>query len=154
MTIPQIGETAPVFTLKDQDNQDVSLADYRGKQPVLLVFYPFAFSGVCSGELCTLRDDWSSLAGEDVKLLTVSVDSVFAHRVWAEQEGFQFRLLSDFWPHGSVASSYGIYDDVKGVAKRASFLIDQEGVVRWSVVNDVPNARDAADYAKAIASLA
>jgi mycoredoxin-dependent peroxiredoxin len=89
-----------------------------------------------------------------VELLTVSVDSLFAHRAWAEKENFQFSLLADFWPHGAVAKQYGVFDEARGLAIRGTFVIDKEGVVRWSVVNPIPQARDIADYQKALAELA
>lgn len=151
MTI-EVGQTAPDFTLKDQNNQSVTLSSYYGR-PVLLVFYPLAFSGICSGELCALRDDLPRFADENVTVLTVSVDSVFTHRVWAEQEKFDFRLLSDFWPHGEVARAYGVFDENKGVARRGTFAIDAGGVVRWRVVNEVGAARDHASYSEALAAI-
>ncbi|NUS74242.1 MAG: peroxiredoxin [Corynebacteriales bacterium] len=153
MTTPTLGAAAPDFTLKNQHNQDVTLSSFRGEKNVLLVFYPLAFSGICSGELCSLRDDLPRITDDNVEVLTVSVDSVFAHKVWAEQENFGFSLLSDFWPHGAVAQQYGVFDENKGIARRGSFLIDKEGIIRWSVVNDIPVAREQNDYLKAIAAL-
>jgi peroxiredoxin len=152
MTV-SVGAAAPDFELKDQHGTPVRLSSFRGTRNVVLVFYPLAFSGVCSGELCALRDTFPSVAGSDAELLTVSVDSTFAHRAWADAEGFEFGLLSDFWPHGAVASSYGVFDSDRGVALRGTFIIDTLGVVRWTVVNPIPQARDVADYAKALASL-
>ncbi len=149
----EIGDLAPDFTLKDQNNQEISLAQFKGEKNVLLVFYPLAFSGVCSGELCSLRDDLPRFSNDDVQLLTVSVDSVFAHKVWAQQEAFDFPLLSDFWPHGGVAQSYGVFDENKGIALRGTFLIDTEGVVRYKVVNGIPDARNPIEYADAVAKL-
>jgi peroxiredoxin len=149
----EVGDLAPDFTLKDQNNQEISLADFRGEKAVLLVFYPLAFTGVCAGELCALRDDLPTFSNDQVELLTVSVDSVFSHRVWADQEGFKFPLLSDFWPHGAVAQTYGVFDQLKGLAVRGTFLIDTEGVVRYKVVSSIPNARNQAEYASAIAEL-
>lgn len=152
MTV-SVGATAPDFELKDQHGTPVRLSSFRGTRNVVLVFYPLAFSGVCGGELCALRDTFPSVAGSDAELLTVSVDSTFAHRAWADAEGFTFGMLSDFWPHGAVASSYGVFDADRGVALRGTFIIDVHGVVRWTVVNPIPEARDVADYAKALASL-
>ncbi|MDS1268790.1 peroxiredoxin [Lipingzhangella sp. LS1_29] len=149
----EVGQTAPDFELTDQHGQTVRLSDFRGRKNVVLVFYPLAFSGVCSNELCELRDDVSEFQNEQVQLLSVSVDSMFAHRVWAEQEGFDYPLLSDFWPHGAVAQSYGVFDDTKGVAVRGTFLIDTEGTVRWKVVNALSDARDLDEYRKALAEL-
>jgi peroxiredoxin len=151
----EIGDEAPDFELPDQHGTPVKLSSFRGSKNVVLVFYPLAFSPVCSGELCALREDFPEVSTrDDVELLTVSVDSLFAHRVWAEQENFQFSLLADFWPHGSVAKQYGVFDEARGLAVRGTFVIDKEGVVRWSVVNPIPQARDIADYQKALAELA
>ena len=152
MTV-EVGDVAPDFTLKDQNNQPVSLSDYRGKKAVLVVFHPHAFTGNCEKELCAIRDDISSLQNDDVQVLGISIDSVFVHKVWAEQQGFDFPLLADFWPHGEVAQTYGVFDEVGGRAIRASFLVDQDGVVRWSVANPIPEPRDHTAYAKALADL-
>ncbi|MHB1594791.1 MAG: peroxiredoxin [Streptosporangiaceae bacterium] len=149
----EIGDIAPDFELKDQHGTPVRLSDLRGKKNVVLVFYPLAFSGVCSGELCELRDTFPEAEREDVALLTVSVDSVFAHKTWADAEGYKFGLLSDFWPHGEVARSYGVFDEERGIATRGTFVIDKTGAVRWKVVNDIPQARNLADYQAALARL-
>ncbi len=149
----EVGDLAPDFTLKDQNNQEVSLAQFKGEKSVLLVFYPLAFTGVCSGELCTLRDDLPRFSNDEVQLLTVSVDSVFAHKVWAQQEGFDFPLLADFWPHGGIAQTYGVFDETKGLALRGTFLIDTEGVVQYKVVNGIPDARNHVEYTEAIEKL-
>jgi peroxiredoxin len=150
----EVGDTAPDFELKDQHGAPVKLSDFRGKKNVVLVFYPLAFSGVCTGELCAIRDELPTLGGDDVQVLAVSVDSMFAHRAWAEQESYSFPLLSDFWPHGEVAKAYGIFDDALGLATRGTFIIDTSGVVRWKVVNAIPDARDLDEYRKALAAIA
>jgi peroxiredoxin len=150
----EIGDEAPDFELPDQHGTPVKLSSFRGAKNVVLVFYPLAFSGVCSGELCALREDFPEVNRDDVAVLTVSIDSVFTHRAWADQENFQFSLLSDFWPHGSVAKEYGVFDEGRGVATRGTFVIDKNGTVRWYVVNPIPQARDIADYQKALAELA
>jgi peroxiredoxin len=150
----EVGDEAPDFELKDQHGTPVRLSQFRGSKNVVLVFYPLAFSGVCTGELCAIRDEFPEVSGDDVELLTVSVDSVFTHRAWSDAEHFEFGLLSDFWPHGDVAAKYGVFDAEKGLAVRGTFVIDKAGVVRWKVVNPIPQARDIADYQKALASLA
>jgi peroxiredoxin len=147
------GQPAPDFELADQHGQTVRLADFRGRKNVVLVFYPLAFSGVCEGEMCALRDNIAELENEHVQLLTVSVDSMFAHRAWADRENLTYPLLSDFWPHGETARAYGVFDEKRGVAVRGTFLIDKEGVVRWSVVNPISQPRDIDDYRKALATL-
>jgi peroxiredoxin len=148
-----IGDEAPDFELPDQHGTTVKLSSFRGSKNVVLVFYPLAFSPVCSGELCALREEFPEVGREDVALLTVSVDSMFTHRAWADAEHFQFELLADFWPHGEVAREYGVFDEDRGLAVRGTFVIDKNGVVRWSVVNPIPQARDIADYQKALAAL-
>ncbi|MEV1006207.1 peroxiredoxin [Streptomyces sp. NPDC049881] len=147
------GTKAPDFTLKNQHGQTVSLGDYRGEKNVVLLFYPFAFSGTCTGELCALRDQLPAFVNDDVQLLAVSADSFFSLRVFAEQEGLEYPLLSDFWPHGNVSRAYGVFDEEKGCAVRGTFIIDKEGVVRWTVVNGLPDARDLDDYVAALQAL-
>ncbi|HEV2377587.1 MAG TPA: peroxiredoxin [Streptosporangiaceae bacterium] len=149
----EVGQEAPDFELKDQHGQPVRLSSLRGAKNVVLVFYPLAFSGVCSGEMCAMRDKFPEVTRDDVELLTVSVDSTFTHRAWADQEHFGFGLLSDFWPHGDVASRYGVFDEDRGIAVRGTFIIDKAGVVRWKVVNAIPEARDVTEYQKALAAL-
>ena len=149
----EVGQQAPDFELKDQHGRPVRLSGFRGKKNVVLVFYPLAFSRVCTGELTAMRDEFPEATRDDVELLTVSVDSGFALRAWSDAESFAFSLLSDFWPHGDVARSYGVFDDNRGIATRGTFVIDTDGVVRWKVVNPVPQARDIADYQKALAAL-
>jgi peroxiredoxin len=148
-----VGQQAPEFALKDQNNQVVSLADFRGLRNVLLVFYPYAFTRVCEGELCAIRDDLGSFQNDEVQVLTVSVDTPYANRVWAEREGFAFPMLSDFWPHGAVARAYGCFSEQRGCATRGSYVIDREGVVRWKVVNAIPDARDVEEYRAVLATL-
>ncbi len=149
----EIGDPAPDFTLKDQHNGEVSLASFRGHQAVVLIFYPATFTGICQDELTAVQDDLARLQNDDVQVMAVAVDSPFANKVWAEQQGFSFPILSDFWPHGAVAQAYGVFNDVVGRALRGTFVIDQEGIVRWKVVNAIPDARDHADYATALARL-
>jgi peroxiredoxin len=149
----EVEEQAPDFELKDQHGSPVRLSSFQGTKNVVLVFYPLAFSGVCTGELCALRDDFPEVNREDVELLTVSVDSTFVLRTWADRDNFDFSLLSDFWPHGEVAKLYGVFDEDKGVATRGTFIIDKAGVIRWKVVNPIPQARDIAEYTKVLADL-
>jgi peroxiredoxin len=146
----EVGSTAPDFELTDQFGTPVRLSALRGGK-VVLVFYPLAFSGVCTSELRTMRDEFA--AGIDAKVLTVSVDSMFALRAWGDREGYSLPLLSDFWPHGEVAREYGVFDEGRGVARRGTFIIDGAGVVRWKIVNPVHSARDIAEYRKALAGI-
>ena len=147
-----VGAAAPDFTLRDQHGQDVSLSGLRGA-PVLLVFYPWAFSRVCTGELTGLRDVRRSVADRGGRLLALSCDPVYSLRAFAEAERLDYPLLSDFWPHGAVASAYGVFDEVRGCARRSSFLLDGAGVVRWSVHNDVAEARDVPAHLDALHQL-
>jgi mycoredoxin-dependent peroxiredoxin len=148
----EVGAEAPDFVLKDQNNQEVRLSDFRGKKTVLLVFYPLAFTRVCSGELCEVRDNLNEYVSDDVQVLTVSVDSAYSHKVWAEQEGFTFPLLSDFWPHGQVAKTYGVFNEVAGIANRGTFVIDKSGIVRFAEMNQPGQARDQEAWRKALAA--
>ena len=149
----EVGQEAPDFELRNQHGERFRLSSFRGAWNVVLVFYPLAFSGVCSSELSALRDNFPEVTRDDTELLTVSVDSVYVLRKWSDTEGFQFGLLSDFWPHGGVASLYGVFNADRGVALRGTFIIDKAGVVRWKVVNPIPEARDIAEYQKALAAL-
>jgi mycoredoxin-dependent peroxiredoxin len=148
-----IGDVAPDFTLNDQTRTPVTLSEFRGDKHVLLVFYPLAFSGVCTGEMCTLRDSLDSFRSDDVETLAISVDSSAATAAWAAKEGFEFPLLSDFWPHGAVAQQYGVFDDQKGLAMRGTFLVDKEGIIRFAEVNAIPDARDQQRWRQALAEL-
>ncbi|HEX2313419.1 MAG TPA: peroxiredoxin [Thermomonospora sp.] len=148
----QVGDVAPDFELTDQHGAPVRLSGLRGGHDVLLVFYPLAFSGVCTGELRALRDALPTL-GERTRVLAVSVDSMFALRAWADQDGYPFPLLSDFWPHGEVARRYGVFDEERGVARRGTFLVDGAGVVRWKTVAALAEARDVGAYREALAAL-
>ncbi|MBD9731559.1 peroxiredoxin [Streptomyces sp. H28] len=147
------GDKAPGFELKDNHGRTVRLSDFRGRNNVVLVFYPFAFTGVCARELSELRDNLPRFADRDTRLLAVSNDSIHTLRVFAEQEGLEYPLLSDFWPHGEVSRAYGVFDEAKGCAVRGSFVIDTEGVVRWTVVNGLPDARDLNEYVAALDTL-
>ncbi len=148
-----VGAPAPGFTLLDQHGQRISLADYAGSKHVLLVFYPFAFSGICTGELREVRDGLHDFEGDDIQVLAISCDSMYALRAWADAEGHFFPLLSDFWPHGEVAQSYGSFLEAAGIANRGTFLVDRDGVVRWSLVNGPGERRDFSGYREALAQL-
>src|SRR5690349_6900202 len=112
MTLPTrtvaVGQPAPDFTLRDQNNEEVTLSSFRGQQAVLVIFYPLAFTGICTGELCAVRDDLSTFQNDDVQGMTISVDSTYSHKIFSEKEGYEFPLLSDFWPHGAVSQAYGV----------------------------------------------
>ncbi len=150
--VPEVGAPAPQFELVNQFGEPVRLAELRGRN-VVIVFYPFAFSGVCTGELCEIRDNLALFDEADATVLAVSVDSKFAQRAYAEKEGYDFDLLADFWPHGEVAARYGVFDPESGMAKRGTFIIDADGIIRYVVVNPRGEARDLAAYRSALAGL-
>ncbi len=150
----EVGQEAPDFTLTSQSGEKVSLSDYRGNKNVVLMFFPFSFTGNCTGELCTIRDRYTDFVNDDTVVLSVSCDSHHTLRVFAEQEGLTHPMLSDFWPHGAVSRAYGAFIEEKGFATRATFIIDKQGVVRWSVINGPGEVRSADDYAQALADVA
>ena len=145
-----VGASAPDFTLKDQFGQETSLRDLRAERAVLLVFYPFAFSGICTGELCSVRDDLTRFSNDRVQTVAISCDPMFSLKAWGDQEGYDFPLLTDFWPHGQVAQAYGVFDEAAGMAIRGTFLIGTDGTVRWSLVNGPGEARDLASFEQAL----
>jgi peroxiredoxin len=149
-----IGDQAPDFTLVDQHGQDVTLSQWAGQKAVLLVFYPFAFSGVCTGELTGFRDRLGDFETDLSTLVAVSCDPIYAQRALADRDGIFFPLLTDFWPHGAVASAYGVFDEISGAPRRSSFIIDKDGVVRWSVHNPRGRARDLDQHAVALKEFA
>lgn len=151
--VAPLGQAAPPVELTDQHGSPYSLAAARVRGPVLIVFFPFAFSGVCTGEMAALLELHESLAATGVTLVAVSCDQLFALRVFSDQLGLPFPLLSDFWPHGAVARSYGVFDSERGCAVRGSFLVDRAGVLRWSVVNPISAVRDLATHVSAAAAL-
>ncbi len=124
-----IGDTAPDFTLKDTDGNEVTLSSFQGSQSVTLVFIPFAFTGTCEVELCELRDNLNQFTSKDNQLLVVTCDSRHSLRIWKEQQSFNFPLLSDFWPHGAVATTYGCFNDTLGCAMRQTVVIGKDGVI-------------------------
>ena len=149
----EVGQEAPDFTLANQHGESVTLSQYRGDKNVVLVFYPWAFTGVCTGELCSIRDRMGDFDNDDTVTLAVSCDAKFSLRVFAEQEGYKFQLLADHWPHGAAAQAYGVFVEAKGAAKRGTFIIDKSGIVRWSVINEIGSARDPDEYEKVLSGL-
>jgi peroxiredoxin len=144
---------APDFELVNQHGQKISLSSYQGKKNVVVIFYPFAFSGICTGELCALRDDLAAFQNEKVELISISCDPMYANKVFAEQEGYKFQVLSDFWPHGAIAKAYGVFDENRGCATRGSFIIGTDGKIKWMVVNGLGEARNIAEYKVALSAL-
>ena len=148
-----VGSSAPDFALKDQNNQVVRLRDFHDRKAVLLVFYPLTFTGTCQGELTGIRDNLGRYANDEVQVLAVSVDSAYSHKIWSLQEGFEFPLLADFWPHGEVAQRYEVFNETAGFANRGTFLIDRSGVIRFAEEAGPGSARDQEAWQEAIAAL-
>ncbi len=148
-----VGQQAPDFKLKNSDGEEVTLSGFRGKK-VVLVFFPFAFTGICTAELCAIRDNADEFKDEDTVILSVSCDSAPTLKNFKEQEQFNHILLSDFWPHGEVSRTYGVFLEERGMATRGTFVIDREGVIQWLVINEPGAARSTADYRDALAKIA
>jgi len=148
-----LGGPVPDFTLRDQFGQDVTLSSYRGRKAVVLFFYPYAFSGVCQGEMAGIRDRLAEFMTFDTEVLAISCDPTYSLRAFADQEGLNFPLLSDFWPHGEVCRSFGVFDETKGCARRSSYVIDKDGQVRWAVHNAMPEGRDLDEHLKQLLSV-
>ena len=148
-----VGSQAPDFTLKDQNNQPVTLSGFRGSRNVLLVFFPLAFTGICQGELDFIRDHLPDFDNDSVVTLAISVGPSPTHKVWATQSGFLFPVLSDFWPHGAVASMYGVFNADSGVPNRGTFLIDRSGVIRFAECKQPGEARDQSVWLEALAAI-
>lgn len=148
-----VGQHAPDFELKNQHGELVRLSQFRGEKNVLLMFIPFAFTGICTGEVCAIRDEQPDFDNDTTAVLTVTCDSQFSLKTWAEQQGLTHAVLSDYWPHGATAQAYGVFEEARGCALRATFVIDRDGVVRWKVVNGLGDARSTDDYRTALAAL-
>jgi peroxiredoxin len=148
-----LGGMAPDFTLRDQFGQDVTLSSYRGRKAVALVFYPYAFSGVCTGEMSGIRDRLAEFLTFDTEVLAISCDPVYSLRVFADQDGLNFPLLSDFWPHGEVARAYDVFDEKKGAARRSSYVVDKAGNLAWAVHNASPDGRDLDEHLRQLHAL-
>ena len=144
---------APDFELANQFGEHVRLGEFRGKKPVALVFFPLAFSSTCTTELCELRDNLALFKNNEVELIGISVDSKATLRAFAEEEGYDFTLLADFWPHGGVAKEYGVFLEHKGFANRATFLIDPDGIIRASFITAPGQARSLEAYRAALDEL-
>jgi mycoredoxin-dependent peroxiredoxin len=148
-----VGAPAPDFVLKDQNNQEVRLSSYAGRQAVLVVFYPLAFTGTCQGELAGVQAGLADFQNDTVQVLTISVDSPYSHKVWADREGFAFPLLADFWPHGAVASAFGVFNSGAGFANRGTFLVDRSGTIVYAEMRGPGEARELSAWREAIAAL-
>ncbi|MBF4590442.1 MULTISPECIES: peroxiredoxin [unclassified Curtobacterium] len=149
-----VGSLAPDFELPNQFGEHVRLSDHRGSRPVALVFFPLAFSSTCTSELCELRDNIAMFQDNRIELIGISVDSKATLRSFADQNGYDFDLLADFWPHGAVSKEYGVFLEHKGFANRATFVIDVQGRIRASIISEPGIARDVTEYRAALDKLA
>lgn len=150
----EIGQEAPDFTLKSHTGEEVTLSQFRGEKNVVLVFIPFAFTGVCEGELCAIRDDLSPFESGGAQVLAISTDTAPTLKLWAEQQGWTFPTLSDFWPHGEVAKAYGAFNEQVGCANRVTVVIDKDGkIVDRFETGSLGEARPAERYEEAMAKL-
>jgi peroxiredoxin len=147
---PTVGSPAPEFTLKDQNQQEVSLANFRGKKRVVLIFYPLDWSPVCTKEHVCLINDMKRFDHLDAQVLGLSVDSVWSHKAYAEKMGIQYPLLADFHPRGAVAEKYGVYLADKGITGRAISIIDRDGNLAWHKNYDIPVVPPIDEVAKAL----
>lgn len=148
-----VGAAAPDFTLRNQHGEDIGLSSFRGRSNVLLVFFPFAFSGVCTGELQEIQRHLGELTVGGTEVLAVSCDHVFSNRAFSDRDGYSFSILSDFWPHGQVSRAFGTFNDAVGAPSRGSYIIDTAGVLRWKVEHNLSEARDLGAYREALAAL-
>jgi len=148
-----IGDQAPDFSLTNQFGETVTLSEFKGMKNVVIVFYPLSFSGICTGELCELRDNFAQFERADIELLAISVDSKFVQKKFAEEEGYKFSVLADFWPHGEVAKSYGVFLEESGIANRATFVINKDGELVAKFVTAPGQARSLGEYEKALATV-
>jgi peroxiredoxin len=139
-----VGHPAPDFTARNQHGEQVSLAALRGA-PAVLIFFPWAFSGICRGELAAVRDSHERFTAAGARVLAISCDAMFTLRAYADAEEIGFDLLSDHWPHGVIANAYGVFDADAGCALRGTFVLDAEGVITWRTVNGIGEPRDLAD---------
>jgi len=149
-----IGDDAPDFTKRATTGEEITLSQFRGQKPVVLVFHPFTFTSVCEGELCAIRDDYTPFEASGAQVLAISTDPAPSQKMWADQQGWTFPVLSDFWPHGEVAKAYGAFNEERGCANRVTVVIDVNGkIVDWFDTPDLATARTADRYTEAMAKL-
>ena len=149
----EVGDVAPDFSLKNQFGEMINLSDYRNQKNVVLMFYPFAFTGNCTKELCTIRDERNDFVNESTQILSISCDPVPSLKIFAEEQNLSTPLLSDFWPHGQISRAYGVFLEDLGFSTRGTFVIDKNGVIRWKVVTGPGNVRNTEDYRKALSTI-
>ena len=151
MTVPANGTPAPDFSALSQHGESVTLSGLHGN-PVVIIFYPWAFSSICRSELAEIRDHANELNTLKAHVLALSCDAMFTLRAFADQEGIDFSLLSDHWPHGAIARSYGVFDDKRGCATRGTFVVGPDGMIVWQVVNSIAEARRLDDLLQSLST--
>ncbi|WOC13658.1 peroxiredoxin [Gordonia sp. MP11Mi] len=147
-----VGSVAPDFDLRDQNNRRVSLSALREKSDVLVVFFPLAFTGTCEGELGHIRDNLPRFADDTLTTVAVSVGPPPTHKVWSSAQGYLFPILSDFWPHGDVARSFGVLDEQRGYANRGTFLVGRDGLIRYAAMVGPGEGRTEETWTAALAT--
>ena len=152
MTI-SVGAAAPDFTLKDQEQKEVKLSDFKGKKNVVLVFYPLDWSPTCTKEHVCLVNDMKRFDQLDAQVLGISVDSVWSHKAYAEKMGIHYPLLADFQPRGAVGDKFGVYLPEKGITGRAIAIVDRTGKIAWFKNYDIPVVPDVKEVADALAAV-
>jgi peroxiredoxin len=145
-----VGQKAPDFTLQNQDKKEVKLSDYAGKKNVVLMWYPLDFSPVCTNEHACMVNDMKSFETLDAEVLGISVDSLWAHKAFADKMGIKYSLLADFHPKGAVSEKYGTYLADKGITGRAIAIVNKEGNVAWFKNYDIPVVPDIKEVAAAL----
>ncbi|HEY6764719.1 MAG TPA: peroxiredoxin [Candidatus Sulfotelmatobacter sp.] len=148
-----IGGPAPEFSLKDQNQQEVKLSDFRGKKNVVLIFYPLDWSPVCTKEHSGFVNDMSQFDQLNAQVVGLSVDSVWSHKAYADKMNIHYPLLADFHPRGAVAAQYGVYLEDKGITGRAISIIDRNGNLAWHKNYDIPVVPDINEVSQALAAL-
>lgn len=139
MASVEVGQEAPDFTLVNEANEKITLSELRGS-PVVLVFYPFSFSGTCTAEMCSIRDNYDGWMEKGAKVFGISRDSRFVQGAFKKQENFKHRLLAD--TKGDAATKYGVWNANVAAAERATFVVDRDGKVVYAIHNGIPDARD------------
>ena len=147
----EVGDVAPDFVLKAQDEKDVKLSDFRGKKHVVLAFHPLAWTGVCKLQMQDLEEHKADFDRLDAVALGISVDSVPSKKAWADAIGLkETRILADFWPHGGVAKDYGVFREANGFSERAVFIVDKDGVIRFKKVYPIRERPDINEILQAL----
>src|SRR5271167_1829932 len=148
-----VGQTAPDFTLMNQEKKEVKLSDFAGKKNVVLMFYPLDWSPTCTSEHACMVNDMKDFETLDAEVLGVSVDSVWSHKAYAEKMNIKYSLLADFQPRGAMAEKYGVYLADKGITGRSIIIVDKQGKVAWVKDYGIPEVPDVTEVATALSQV-